>query len=41
MRFAAGLDSNQIGAQAGMSASGVRSRLQRLVDRLRMDLDDA
>lgn len=41
MRFAAGLDSNQIGEQSGMSASGVRSRLARLLDRLRMDLDDA
>jgi RNA polymerase sigma factor (sigma-70 family) len=41
MRFAAGLDSFEIGAQAGMSASGVRSRLSRLLDRLRMDLDDA
>jgi RNA polymerase sigma-70 factor (ECF subfamily) len=41
MRFAAGLDSNQIGEQSRMSASGVRSRLARLLDRLRMDLDDA
>lgn len=41
MRFAAGLDSSEISAQAGMSASGVRSRLARLVDRLRQELDDA
>ena len=41
MRFAAGLDSNQIAAQEGISPSGVRSRLQRLIDRLRMELDDA
>jgi RNA polymerase sigma factor (sigma-70 family) len=41
MRFAAGLHSNQIGAQSGMSASGVRSRLARLLDRLREDLADA
>ena len=41
MRFAAGLDSSEIGAQAGMSASGVRSRLARLLERLRTELDDA
>lgn len=41
MRFAGGLDSNQIGEQSGMSASGVRSRLARLLDRLRKDLDNA
>lgn len=41
MRFGAGLDSNEIGEQSGMSASGVRSRLARLLDRLRRDLDDA
>jgi RNA polymerase sigma-70 factor (ECF subfamily) len=41
MRYAAGLDSTDIAAQLGMSASGVRSRLSRLVDRLRKDLDDA
>jgi RNA polymerase sigma factor (sigma-70 family) len=41
MRFAAGLDSNQIGERSGMSASGVRSRLARLLDRLRKDLDHA
>jgi len=38
LRFAAGLDSTQIAAQLGMSASGVRSRLSRLIERLRSDL---
>ena len=38
-RYAAGLDSTQIGAITGMSASGVRTRLARLLDRLRVDLD--
>jgi RNA polymerase sigma-70 factor (ECF subfamily) len=41
MRFAAGLDSSQIGEQSGMSASGVRSRIARILERLRIDLDDA
>ena len=40
-RFAAGFDSTQTGAMTGMSASGVRSRLTRLLDRLRTELDDA
>ena len=38
LRFAAGLDSTEIAQQLGGSASGVRSRLSRLVDRLRKDL---
>jgi RNA polymerase sigma-70 factor (ECF subfamily) len=38
MRYAAGLDSTEIARQMGMSASGVRSRLARLVERLRDDL---
>lgn len=38
MRFAAGLDSYEIADQLGMSASGVRSRLARLLVRLRIDL---
>lgn len=38
LRFAAGLDSREIAAQLGISASGVRSRLSRLIDRLRKDL---
>ena len=38
MRFAAGLDFAEIAEQLGMSASGVRSRLARLLERLRVDL---
>jgi RNA polymerase sigma-70 factor, ECF subfamily len=38
LRFGAGLDSSEIAVQLGMSASGVRSRLSRLIERLRMDL---
>jgi len=38
MRYAAGLESGDIARQLGMSASGVRSRLARLLDRLRHDL---
>jgi RNA polymerase sigma factor (sigma-70 family) len=38
LRFAAGLDSGEIAMQLGGSASGVRSRLSRLIDRLRKDL---
>jgi RNA polymerase sigma-70 factor (ECF subfamily) len=38
MRFVAGLDSAEIARQLGMSASGVRSRLARLLERLREDL---
>ena len=41
LRFAAGLDSSEIAAQLHMSASGVRSRLSRLIERLRLDLDHA
>lgn len=40
MCYAAGLDSTQIGQETGMSASGVRSRLARLLDRLRRELGD-
>jgi len=39
LRYVAGLDSTEIAAQIGGSASGVRSRLSRLLDRLRTDLD--
>ena len=39
LRFVAGLDSGEIAGPLGLSASGVRSRLARLLDRLRMDLD--
>ena len=38
MRFAAGLGSAEIGAQLGISASAARSRLNRLLERLRTDL---
>ena len=38
LRYAAGLDSTEIARQMGMSASGVRSRLARLLERLRDDL---
>lgn len=39
LRYAAGLDSAEIGTVLGMSASGVRSRLDRLLDRLRVELE--
>ena len=39
LRFAAGLDSNEISTQLGLSPSGVRSRLSRLIERLRKELD--
>ena len=39
LRFVAGLDSTEIAAQLGISSSGVRSRLARLLDRLRTDLE--
>jgi RNA polymerase sigma-70 factor (ECF subfamily) len=38
MRFAAGLDSSEIAYQLGKSASGIRSRLARVLERLRIDL---
>jgi RNA polymerase sigma-70 factor (ECF subfamily) len=41
MRYAAGLDSSEIAQQLGISASGIRSRLARLLDRLRANLDVA
>ena len=41
LRYVSGLDSTDIAEQMGMSASGVRSRLSRLVERLRRDLEDA
>ena len=39
LRFVADLDSTEIAAQLGISASGVRSRLARLLDRMRADLE--
>lgn len=38
LRFVAGFDSTEIARALGLSASGVRSRLSRLIDRLRVDL---
>jgi RNA polymerase sigma-70 factor (ECF subfamily) len=38
LRYAAGLDSSEIARQMDISASGVRSRLARLLERLREDL---
>ncbi len=40
LRYVADLDSTQIGGLLGKSASGVRSRLARVLERLRKDLDD-
>jgi len=39
LRYVGGLDSTEIAAQLGISASGVRSRLARLLDRLHSDLE--
>ena len=41
MRYVAGLTSGEIGAAIGMSPGGVRTRLGRLLGRLREDLGDA
>jgi RNA polymerase sigma-70 factor (ECF subfamily) len=41
LRFVAGFDSGEIARHLGVSASGVRSRLSRLVDRLRSEMDHA
>jgi RNA polymerase sigma-70 factor (ECF subfamily) len=40
MRYVAGFDATEIGQAMGMSPSGVRSRLARLVGRLREELSD-
>jgi RNA polymerase sigma factor (sigma-70 family) len=40
LRYGAGFDSAEIAQIVGLSASGVRTRLSRLVDRLRKELDD-
>lgn len=40
LRHVAGLDATEIGQALGLSASGVRSRLSRAVDRLRKELGD-
>ena len=39
LRFVAGFDATEIGRSLGMSASGVRSRLARLVAKLRSEVD--
>jgi RNA polymerase sigma-70 factor (ECF subfamily) len=39
MRYLAGLTAEEIGVATGLSASGVRTRLSRLIARLREDLD--
>jgi RNA polymerase sigma factor (sigma-70 family) len=41
LRYVAGFDSTEIARHTGLSASGVRSRLARLIDRLRTDIDHA
>jgi RNA polymerase sigma-70 factor (ECF subfamily) len=40
LRFVAGFDATEIGRAMGMSPSGVRSRLSRLLSRLRAELND-
>jgi RNA polymerase sigma factor (sigma-70 family) len=40
LRYVAGFDATEIGRSLGISASGVRSRLARLVTRLRAEVDD-
>lgn len=41
MRYGAGFDSSEIASLLGISASGVRARLFRLMGRLRKELEDA
>ena len=40
MRYVAGFDSNELAAAIGISPSGTRNRLERLLKRLREDLSD-
>lgn len=40
LRFVAGFDASEIAPALGLSASGVRSRLSRLVERLRKEVGD-
>jgi len=40
LRYVAGFDSTELGRATGRSASGVRARLARLLDRLRSELSD-
>ncbi len=39
MRYLAGLTAEEIGVATGLTASGVRTRLSRLIARMREDLD--
>ncbi len=39
LRYLLGMTSPEIGEHLGLSAEGVRSRLRRLIDRLRLELD--
>jgi DNA-directed RNA polymerase specialized sigma24 family protein len=41
LRYVAGFDSGELGRALGMSASGTRARLARILDRLRTELGDA
>jgi RNA polymerase sigma-70 factor (ECF subfamily) len=41
LRYVAGLDSSELGRALGMSASGTRARLARILSRLRTELGDA
>lgn len=41
LRYVGGLDSTELGRALGMSPSGTRARLARILDRLRMELGDA
>jgi RNA polymerase sigma factor (sigma-70 family) len=41
LRYVAGLDSGELGRALGLSASGTRARLARILDRLRTELGDA
>jgi RNA polymerase sigma-70 factor (ECF subfamily) len=41
LRYVAGFDSFELGRALGMSASGTRARLARILDRLRRELGDA
>jgi DNA-directed RNA polymerase specialized sigma24 family protein len=40
MRYVAGFDSNELAVATGISPSGTRSRIERLLKRLREDLSD-
>ena len=40
MRYVAGFDSNELAAAIGISPSGTRNRLERLLKRLREELSD-